>query len=119
MGPCSGCPLQLEDEVEAMGIELESPKVVMGEIDLAVGDQVTVVSGSFMDHVGEVEEINIEKREVKVYVNAFGRRASCRQRPWGWLRQRRKGRGAARTTHKTRKDREEPPATFSAATWSP
>lgn len=75
VGPGSKPVPLTEDEVEAMGIELESPKVVMGEIDLAVGDQVTVVSGSFMDHVGEVEEINIEKREVKVYVNAFGRKA--------------------------------------------
>lgn len=40
-----------------------------------MGDTVRVVSGAFVDNIGEVEDISIEKREVKVYVNAFGRKA--------------------------------------------
>ena len=63
------------DEVRAMGIELPASKIVSGEIDLNPGDTVRVISGAFVDNVGEVEDVNIEKKEVKVYVNAFGRKA--------------------------------------------
>ena len=63
------------DEVKAMGIELPASKIISGEIDLAPGDTVKVISGAFVDNVGEVDDVNIEKREVKVYVNAFGRKA--------------------------------------------
>ncbi len=75
VGPGSK-PIPLtEDEVYAMGLENDADKIVAGDIDLEIGDLVRVISGSFVDNVGEVEDINIEKREVKVYVNAFGRRA--------------------------------------------
>ena len=57
------------------GIELPASKIVSGEIDLNPGDTVRVISGAFVDNVGEVEDVNIEKKEVKVYVNAFGRKA--------------------------------------------
>ncbi|WP_368346985.1 transcription termination/antitermination protein NusG [Peptostreptococcus anaerobius] len=63
------------DEVKAMGIELPASKIISGEIDLAPGDTVKIISGAFVDNVGEVDDVNIEKREVKVYVNAFGRKA--------------------------------------------
>lgn len=63
------------DEVKAMGIELPESKIINGEIDLEPGDLVKVISGALVDNVGEVEDINIDKREVKVYVNAFGRKA--------------------------------------------
>ncbi len=63
------------DEVKAMGIELPESKIVSGEIDLLPGDSVKVISGAFIGHVGDVDDVNIEKKEVKVYVNAFGRKA--------------------------------------------
>lgn len=75
VGPGSKPVPLTEDEVYAMGLENDSDKVVVGDIDLEPGDSVKVISGSFVDNVGEVEDINIEKREVKVYVNAFGRKA--------------------------------------------
>ena len=75
VGPGSKPVPLTEDEVLAMGIELEGDKIVAGDIDLHPGDAVKVISGSFVDNIGEVEDINIEKREVKVYVNAFGRKA--------------------------------------------
>ncbi len=75
VGPGSKPVPLTEDEVYAMGLENDSDKVVAGDIDLEPGDAVKVISGSFVDNVGEVEDINIEKREVKVYVNAFGRKA--------------------------------------------
>ncbi|SEN74516.1 transcription termination/antitermination protein NusG [Peptostreptococcus russellii] len=75
VGPGSKPVPLTEDEVYAMGLENDSESVVAGDIDLEPGDSVRVISGSFVDNVGEVEDINIEKREVKVYVNAFGRKA--------------------------------------------
>lgn len=75
VGPGSKPVPLTEDEVYAMGLENDSESVVAGDIDLEPGDSVIVISGSFVDNVGEVEDINIEKREVKVYVNAFGRKA--------------------------------------------
>lgn len=63
------------DEVKAMEIELPESKIISGEIDLSPGDAVRVISGAFVDNVGEVEDVNIDKREAKVYVNAFGRKA--------------------------------------------
>lgn len=44
-------------------------------MDISKGDSVRVKSGSFADSIGEVEDVNIDEKEVKVYVNAFGRRA--------------------------------------------
>ncbi|CAK7037146.1 MAG: Transcription termination/antitermination protein NusG [Peptostreptococcus russellii] len=75
VGPGSKPVPLTEDEVFNMGIELPSDKIVSGDVDLNPGDAVRVISGAFVDNIGEVEDINIEKREVKVYVNAFGRKA--------------------------------------------
>lgn len=75
VGPGSKPVALTEDEVIAMGIELDTNRVVAREIELHAGDTVKVISGSFVDNIGEVEDVNIEKREVKVYVNAFGRKA--------------------------------------------
>lgn len=75
VGPGSKPVALTVDEVKAMGIELPASKLVSGEIDLNPGDTVKVISGAFVDNIGEVEDVNIEKKEVKVYVNAFGRKA--------------------------------------------
>ncbi|MDD7183158.1 MULTISPECIES: transcription termination/antitermination protein NusG [Peptostreptococcus] len=75
VGPGSKPVALTVDEVKAMGIELPTSKIVSGEIDLNPGDTVKVISGAFVDNIGEVEDVNIEKKEVKVYVNAFGRKA--------------------------------------------
>ena len=46
-------------------------------VDYEVGDTVEVLSGSLQGYVGQVEEINKEKQEVKVLVSMFGRETSA------------------------------------------
>lgn len=74
VGPGSK-PVPLSDEeVKAMGIELDEPKVASGDIDLEIGDTVQVSSGPFGGQVGTVEEINLESKEVKLFVDGFGKK---------------------------------------------
>lgn len=68
VGPGSKPVALTDEEVESMGI---SEKQV--EIDVTLGDSVRVVSGPFEDFIGTIQEINIEKRKLKVLVNMFGR----------------------------------------------
>ena len=68
VGPGSKPVPLTEKEVEAMGIEL--PKET---IDLAVGDVVQVTSGPFETSVGNIKEINQNKRTVVVMLSIFGR----------------------------------------------
>lgn len=46
---------------------------VLQEIDLEVGESVRIVSGPIKDFAAVVQEINSEKRKIKVLVNMFGR----------------------------------------------
>lgn len=71
VGPGSE-PIPLTDaEVASMGIE----PVVVEELDIEVGDSVTIVNSSTFspDTVGVVKEINLNKRVVKVAISMFGR----------------------------------------------
>lgn len=45
-----------------------------GVNDYMVGEEVKVVSGPFTGFIGEVEEVNREKRTLKVMVKVFGRK---------------------------------------------
>lgn len=68
VGPGSK-PIPLTDaEAESMGItdKYES-------IDFEVGENVRIISGSFTGVVAQINEINSEKRKIKVLVNMFGR----------------------------------------------
>lgn len=68
VGPGSK-PIPLTDEeVCAMGVEN-----VPIELDIEVGQSVTVMSGPLEGFVGEVTEINTEKQKMKVNVSMFGR----------------------------------------------
>ncbi|RKD67545.1 transcription antitermination protein nusG [Sinobaca qinghaiensis] len=62
----------LPDEVDRilkqMGVA--EPK---SEIDLVLKETVKVKEGPFADFTGSIEDINMEKRKVKVFVNMFGR----------------------------------------------
>ena len=55
-------------EIISMGIE--ELDIV---IDFALGDNVKVLSGPLQDFIGVVEEINMEKKKVRVLVSMFGR----------------------------------------------
>lgn len=73
VGPGSK-PVPLSDqEVRSMGIDINAPKIVDGHIDLEIGDIIRVASGPFIGQTGKVEDINIDKKEVKVSINAFGK----------------------------------------------
>jgi transcriptional antiterminator NusG len=68
VGPGSK-PVPLSDEeIRVMGVE-EFNTVV----DYEVGDNVRVVSGPLENFIGIVEEINMEKKKVRVSVSMFGR----------------------------------------------
>jgi transcriptional antiterminator NusG len=48
----------------------EEPRVKVG---FTIGQSVRVIDGPFMDFVGQVDEINLEKGRVRVLVSFFGR----------------------------------------------
>ncbi len=50
------------------------PKLASDVIDLEIGDAVEVANGPFVGQVGIVEEINVENKEVKVSIDAFGKK---------------------------------------------
>ena len=64
-----GKPVPLtNEEIRNMGFE----KVPV-EVDFSVGDNIKVLSGPLQDFIGIVEEINMEKKKVRVLVSMFGR----------------------------------------------
>lgn len=68
VGPGSKPVSLTEAEVSDMGIEQ-----IIIVVDFEVGDSVKVVSGPLENFIGVVEEINMEKRKVRVSVSMFGR----------------------------------------------
>ena len=68
VGPGSKPVPLTEEEIKTMGVEEFAPVV-----DYSVGDNVRVVSGPLENFIGIVEEINIEKKKVRVSVSMFGR----------------------------------------------
>ena len=74
VGPGSKPVALSEEEVITMGIELTEPKIANKNIDLEIGDTVEVSNGPFGGQVGTVEEINLDTKEVKVCIDAFGKK---------------------------------------------
>lgn len=68
VGPGSKPVPLTDDEVKTMGVEEFAPVV-----DYEVGDNVRVISGPLENFIGIVEEINMEKKKVRVSVSMFGR----------------------------------------------
>jgi len=54
-------------------IEVSEKKPAVIEIEYEVGDAVRLTEGAFADFIGNINEINPEKQELKVMVNIFGR----------------------------------------------
>lgn len=71
----SGSPVPLrKNEVDRLLGIVENPgEIPEVEIPYAEGDQVRITEGPFNDFVGAVEEVNTEKRKLKVMVSVFGR----------------------------------------------
>lgn len=68
VGPGSKPVPLTDEEVKTMGVEEFAPV-----LDYGVGDNVRVVSGPLENFIGIVEEINMEKKKVRVSVSMFGR----------------------------------------------
>ena len=66
-------PTPLEPE-EVKGIirqmRVETPRV---KVNFQLGQNVRIIDGPFIDFVGQVDEINLQKGKVKVLVSIFGR----------------------------------------------
>jgi transcriptional antiterminator NusG len=74
VGPGSKPVPLSEEEVEAMGIDTAVPKLVSGDNKFEIGEMIKVANGPFEGQVGTVEEINLESKEVKVCIDAFGKK---------------------------------------------
>lgn len=68
VGPGSKPVPLTDDEIKNMGVEEFTPV-----LDYEVGDSVRVISGPLENFIGLVEEINMEKKKVRVAVSMFGR----------------------------------------------
>lgn len=68
VGPGSKPVPLTEEEIKLMGVEEFEPIV-----DYQVGDTVRVIAGPLENFIGTVEEINMEKKKVRVSVSMFGR----------------------------------------------
>ncbi|MGF7058340.1 transcription termination/antitermination protein NusG [Brassicibacter mesophilus] len=68
VGPGSKPVPLTDEEVKALGVQ-----EVLPQIDVNVGDIIKVTSGPFESFIGTVENINSEKRKLKVFVSMFGR----------------------------------------------
>lgn len=66
-------PLKLEEVKRVMGeVERKDGREVMA-IPFKMGDPVKVIDGPFVDFRGTVQEVNEDKRKLKVMVSIFGR----------------------------------------------
>lgn len=65
-----------DDEVAAMlgNIDVKAEQEDETQVSYMVGEQVKVNDGPFKDFVGVVEEVNDEKKKLKVMVKIFGRK---------------------------------------------
>lgn len=68
VGPGSKPVPLTEEEVAALGVDVKEVEVTYG-----VGDSVSVIDGPLEGFVGTVEELNFEKRIVRVMISMFGR----------------------------------------------
>lgn len=68
VGPGSKPVPLSEDEVKALGVQPKMP-----DIDLTIGEVVTIKEGLFKDFTGTVQSVDQEKRKIKVFVSMFSR----------------------------------------------
>ncbi len=75
VGPKNNPEAVRPEEVEAVlrKVERQESEVEKVEVPFRLGDVIRVVDGPFADFTGVVEDINEEKKKVKVSVSIFGR----------------------------------------------
>ncbi|WP_209125306.1 transcription termination/antitermination protein NusG [Alkalihalobacillus sp. BA299] len=66
--PTALLPEEVEGILKQMGVE--EPRA---DIDFEIKESVRVVEGPFANFIGTIEEIQTDKRKIKVHVNMFGR----------------------------------------------
>ncbi len=64
-------PLQAR-EVEAI-LQAEEGAVQRPKVQWSKGDIVRVVQGPFSDFTGKIEDVNVEKQKLRVFISIFGR----------------------------------------------
>lgn len=69
VGPASKPVALTTEELEHLGIK----ETKLPEIDIEAGEHIIVTDGPFKDFEGTVEEINREKRKLKINISMFGR----------------------------------------------
>lgn len=69
VGPGSKPVPLSEAEVKNLGVK----ETMLPSVDFEIKDSVKVISGPFENFMGSVENLNLEKRKVKVFVSMFGR----------------------------------------------
>ena len=69
VGPNSKPVSLTEEELAFMGLE----STWEPEVDYGIGDSVRVINGPLESFIGTVDEINLDKKKVKVIVSMFGR----------------------------------------------
>lgn len=74
VGPGSKPVPLSEEEVKAMGIDKAVPKITSNDIGVEIGETVKVTEGPFEGFMGTVQEINLEKKKLKVLISMFGGR---------------------------------------------
>ena len=63
-----------KNEVDEIFAQIEKAKgTVRPTVDFAIGEQVRITDGSFMNFTGVVEELDAARGKVKVSVSIFGR----------------------------------------------
>lgn len=75
IGPKNNPEVVRPEEVEHVLRRVERPETEIEKVEVPfqIGDLIRVVDGPFADFTGVVEEINEEKKKVKVSVSIFGR----------------------------------------------
>lgn len=66
--PTALMPDEVSSILRQMGVE--DPRMV---VDFEIGESIKVTEGPFADFVGAIEEIDLSRSKVKVFVNMFGR----------------------------------------------
>lgn len=66
-----------ESEVKQITQRIEEGKMQTGPVfNFGQGDKVRIIEGNFKDFTGTVEDVDMEKERLKVYVEIFGRPTS-------------------------------------------
>ncbi|WIV13139.1 transcription termination/antitermination protein NusG [Proteiniborus sp. MB09-C3] len=68
VGPGSKPVPLTNEEVKLLGVQEPLP-----EVNVNIGEVIKITSGYFENFIGTVENVNIEKRKLKVFVSMFGR----------------------------------------------